>query len=118
MPIRKEDRALYPKNWKEISLKVKQEQRWKCLFCDAAHGQPNPKTGAIVVLTTAHYDGFPGNWERYNLGALCQRCHNRLDGKRRGYNRRIRNERERLPMADGMRLKRNHWEVSHGKRLD
>jgi len=104
MPIRKEDKALYPKNWKEISLAVKREQGWICRLCDAAHGCPHPKTRATVVLTTAHLDGNPANWKRYNLMALCQRCHNRLDGKRRGHGRAMRNERKRLEMADALKL--------------
>lgn len=110
MPIRKEQKALYPKNWKEISTKIKEEQGWMCRLCDAVHGEPHPKTGAKVVLTTAHLDGDPRDWERYNLMALCQRCHNRIDGKRRGHNRALRNESKRLPLAKGLNLCESTWE--------
>ena len=36
-----------------------------------------------VVLTVAHLDHQPENCERWNLQALCQRCHNRYDAKTR-----------------------------------
>lgn len=51
-----------------------------CEWCGARNGEPHPKTGSIVVLTTAHiYDRRPHAVELENLRALCQRCHNRLD---------------------------------------
>lgn len=44
-----------------------------------------------VVLTVAHvYDEDPMNVARWNLRALCQFCHNRLDAPRRAARRRRR----------------------------
>lgn len=89
MPIRPENRARYPNDWKAISLEVRQAAGWRCEgspafpACRAANAEPHPSTGATVVLTVAHLDhvpenvGTPGN--RPNLRAWCQRCHNTYD---------------------------------------
>ena len=50
------------------------------------HGKPHPETGSTVVLTIAHMDQDPGNNDRANLRALCQRCHNRWDSAARSRN--------------------------------
>jgi len=86
MPIRPENRARYPKDWKAISLEVREAAGWVCegapgIYpdCRAVNGEPHPVTGSKVVLTVAHLDhvpehvGEPG--QRPNLKALCQRCH-------------------------------------------
>lgn len=89
MPIRPENAARYPRDWKAISLEVRERAGWRCegspAFpeCRAANGEPHPATGSVVVLTVAHLDhvpencGTPGN--RPNLKAWCQRCHNVYD---------------------------------------
>lgn len=87
MPIKKERRSLYPDNWKKISLEVRRKARGRCEICDALNGKPHPITGSKVVLTVHHLDFDPGNNEHWNLIALCQRCHNRLDRKWRAKNR-------------------------------
>lgn len=79
MPIRPENRARYPKDWKQISLRIRAQANNICEFCGAANGQPHPVTGSIVVLTVAHLDHTPENCSDDNLKALCQRCHNRYD---------------------------------------
>jgi 5-methylcytosine-specific restriction endonuclease McrA len=76
MPIDYRD---YPPNWKAISLAVREAAQWRCEFCGAQQGQPNPRTGARVVLTVAHLDHDTTHNERANLRALCQACHLRLD---------------------------------------
>jgi 5-methylcytosine-specific restriction endonuclease McrA len=85
MPIRPEQRALYPRDWKSISLEVREAAGWICQGspaypdCRAGNGRHHPVTGSLVVLTVAHLDhdptncGEPGN--RPNLRAWCQRCH-------------------------------------------
>jgi hypothetical protein len=102
MPIRPENRARYPKDWKAISLEVREAAGWRCegspLYpdCRAANAEPHPVTGSRVVLTVAHLDhipenvGEPGN--RPNLKAWCQRCHNTYDMamRRRGIAQRAR----------------------------
>ena len=75
MPIRAENRARYPANWKAISLARRQAAGWRCEWCPAEHGQPHPVTGSTVVLTVAHLDHQPENVDPDNLRALCQRCH-------------------------------------------
>lgn len=89
MPIRPENRERYPRDWKVISLEVREAAGWRCEGspaypdCRAVHGAPHPVTGSLVVLTVAHLNhqpednGEPGN--RPNLKAWCQRCHNTYD---------------------------------------
>jgi hypothetical protein len=84
------DPSRYPVNWKEISLRIREREGWRCKFCGAQQGQPNPFTGSRVILTVAHLgvpypDGRPGNphdkmdVREENLAALCQRCHLNYD---------------------------------------
>ena len=45
----------------------------------------------VIVLTIAHlHDDSPENCSEENLGALCQRCHNRLDAAARAAGRKQR----------------------------
>ncbi len=85
MPIRPEMRARYPADWALRSRFVRfVRARGRCEWCGAAHGQPHPVTGSMVVLTTAHvYDDRPEAASLLNLAALCQRCHNRHDATAR-----------------------------------
>ncbi|MCH7882624.1 MAG: hypothetical protein IIB69_13865 [Proteobacteria bacterium] len=89
MPISPENKARYPKDWKLRSYFVRfVRAKGYCEWCNARHGYPHPVTGAWVVLTTAHiYDHRPEAASLLNLAALCQRCHNRHDAKRRQENR-------------------------------
>ena len=93
MPIRPENRARYPKDWKLRSYFVRFiRARGRCEWCGAKHGEPHPITGSIVVLTTAHvYDDRPEASGLLNLAALCQKCHNRHDmpARRRGMRERL-----------------------------
>lgn len=85
MPIRPENKARYPKNWKFISLEVRERAGWICEgspaypACRAENAAPHPVTGSKVVLTVAHLDHIPENCgepgDRPNLKAWCQRCH-------------------------------------------
>jgi len=81
VPITPENAALYPPDWKAISLQVRQEAGWRCEGsprypdCRAENGRPHPVTGSTVVLTVGHLDHDPANCERLNLKAWCQRCH-------------------------------------------
>lgn len=87
MPIRPENRARYPKDWPEISKRIRFGRAGgKCEWCGAEHGKPHPETGSKVVLTVAHLDHSPENCEESNLAALCQKCHNSydMDSRRRG----------------------------------
>jgi hypothetical protein len=87
MPIRPENRRRYPPNWREISDRIRFQRagrRCECAGecrrghtgrCDAMHGQPNPATKALVILTVAHLDHTPENCADANLKAMCQACH-------------------------------------------
>lgn len=86
MPIRPENRARYPKDWKAISFRIRQRSGWQCECageCGAGH-EPRRCTatqgglttsGGRVVLTVAHLDHTPENCGDENLKAMCQRCH-------------------------------------------
>lgn len=77
MPIRPENIARYPADWKLRSFFVRfVRARGQCEWCWATHGLPHPITGSRVVLTTAHvFDQRPEACSLLNLAALCQRCH-------------------------------------------
>jgi hypothetical protein len=94
MPIRPENRARYPKDWKLRSRFVRfVRARGRCEWCGASHGEPHPVTGSIVVLTTAHvHDDRPEACSLLNLAALCQKCHNGHDAAARQQRRRARLE--------------------------
>ena len=65
----------YPPNWPQVALQVKEEAGWQCERCSVKHGGP-PN-----VLTVHHLDGNKWNLERWNLAALCQRCHLRVQAR-------------------------------------
>lgn len=91
MPIRPENRARYPHNWREISVAIKRRAGWRCECegecgrgthdgrCPNHHDQPAYGTGSKVVLTTAHLDHTPENCAPDNLKAMCQACHLHYD---------------------------------------
>ena len=87
MPIRPENRARYPKDWKAIADAIRSRAGQKCEGspaypdCRADNGQPHPVTGSRVVLTVAHLDHTPENCEPQNLKAMCQRCHLTYDAE-------------------------------------
>src|SRR5690606_377450 len=66
----------YPPNWKEIADRVKDDARWRCVRSDRKH---DPPIG--YALTVHHFDGDKSNCERWNLMALCQRCHLSIQGR-------------------------------------
>jgi hypothetical protein len=86
MPIRPENRARYPKDWPEISRRIRDRARGQCECrgecrsghsgrCSAWHGHPHPRTKSQVVLTVAHLDHTPEHCAPDNLRAMCQACH-------------------------------------------
>lgn len=92
MPIRPENKARYPKNWKQIRAQILERAGNKCEFCGVENHsfRLNQKTGkmARIVLTIAHVlNEDPADVRPENLKALCQRCHNRLDAKMRAKHR-------------------------------
>ena len=85
VPIRPENKARYPADWKLRSRFVRfVRARNRCEWCGVENGQPHPTTGSKVVLTTAHvFDHRPEAASLLNLAALCQKCHNSHDAKMR-----------------------------------
>lgn len=72
------DYTKYPPNWKtEIRPRILERADHKCEECAAENYQAHPITGSRVVLTIAHLDHDPDNWEVTDdrLKALCQKCH-------------------------------------------
>jgi hypothetical protein len=96
MPIRPENKARYPADWKLRSLFVRTYRaKNRCEWCGAENGKPHPVTGSKVVLTTAHvFDHRPEAASLLNLAALCQKCHNGHDAKMRREGRKQRAELE------------------------
>ena len=110
MPIKPENKKLYPKNWKEIRQKILQRAGNKCEFCGVENltwGYRNEKGDFIIsegmqqeadmlggehifriVLTIAHLDYNPQNNNPENLKALCQKCHLNYDKKHHAETRR------------------------------
>lgn len=101
MPIRPENKARYPKDWKLRSRFVRfYRARNRCEWCGCENYQPHPVTGSKVVLTVAHiHDDRPEASGLLNLAALCQRCHNRHDMKDRARRRKERIETDSGQMA-------------------
>ena len=93
-PICLENKARYPKDWPEISKRVRERAGNRCEGtpefpnCRAVNYKPHPDTGSRVVLTVAHMDQTPENCdEDTNLRALCQRCHLCYDRRQHRQNR-------------------------------
>lgn len=96
MPIKPENKARYPKNWKQIREQILKRANNRCEFCGVENHSYVMKAGTenwqfpepvLVVLTIAHLDHQPENCDPSNLRALCQRCHNRYDAKHRAATR-------------------------------
>ena len=108
MPIKPENKARYPKNWKtEIRPMILELAKNRCEFCGVENHtyRLNPKTGkmAYIVLTIAHMNEVIEDCRPENLRALCQRCHNRYDVEHRKKTRaRTKAEKDRtleIPMS-------------------
>lgn len=111
-PISKENRALYPADWKKISQRIRFERangRCECTGecghehpvivgdtpvgrCAKEHGHhymtANRKGRRFVkcVLTVAHLDSKLVDHSDKNLKGMCQWCHLRLDAKQHARN--------------------------------
>ena len=83
-------RKLYPENWEEISLKVRESSGWRCECCGFCqlhrgrrcveiNGKPAQWARGKIVLTVAHLCHHPECINLDHLVALCQRCHLRGD---------------------------------------
>jgi len=95
LPIKPENKALYPRDWKQISIRIRQRANNLCEFCGAANHQPHPVTGGMVTLTVAHLDHNPANCEDNNLKALCNACHIRYDAQHHAKNAKATRQRKK-----------------------
>jgi 5-methylcytosine-specific restriction endonuclease McrA len=101
MRIRPSERAKYPATWKEISFQVRQAASWCCEQCGVQQGTPLVD-GYRVGLKTAHVlNPNPSDCREENLRALCQACHNRLEGAMRA--RHARETRQQRRISAGQR---------------
>ena len=74
----------YPPNWKtEIRPRILKRAGNCCevSHCNAENYKPHPITGSKVILTIAHLDHDPENWEVSDnrLMAMCQMHHLKYD---------------------------------------
>lgn len=119
MPIRPENKPRYPKDWPEISRRIRFERAGNCCeWCGAPNGKlifrpfyderwkrfpdeigmegiPLDVKVIKVVLTVAHLNHQPEDCRDENLAALCQRCHLRHDKHLHIENAKITRERKR-----------------------
>ena len=73
----------YPGDWEEIAHSIKDAAEWQCERCKHHHDVDSGH-----VLTVHHLDGDKANCRKWNLAALCQRCHLKIQGRvnwRQGY---------------------------------
>lgn len=101
MPIKPENRHLYPEDWSDISAAVKLRAGYRCEWCGAGQYTWHPITGSWVVLTVAHLDHDPTNCDPDNLRALCQRCHNGYDAPGRAWRRKYKVSEKQMEMGGG-----------------
>lgn len=93
MPISKEMKARYPKNWlTEIRPMILERANNRCEWCGVENGSwyTRKRDGKRIQhrLTIAHvYDEDPANVDPANLRALCCFCHNGLDAEMRARHR-------------------------------
>jgi uncharacterized CHY-type Zn-finger protein len=73
----------YPADWDIIALRIKEIAKWRCERCHADFdpGLNISRKGNGFVLTVHHLDGNKKNCQQYNLAALCQRCHLRIQAR-------------------------------------
>lgn len=76
MSLRLHIQGQYSDDWDEIGDRVRAEAGGKCIRCAHEH---DPENG--YALTVHHFDGNKSNNEWWNLMALCQRCHLKVQGR-------------------------------------
>lgn len=66
----------YASDWHATAKLVKEDAGCRCVRCGESHC---PSLG--FCLTVHHFDGDKSNNARWNLMALCQRCHLSVQGR-------------------------------------
>lgn len=80
MPMQKQ---LYPPNWEEIALQLKEAADWTCQRCGARRGgKQRNRHGKLVPVQigVAHLDHDPWN-PHARLEVMCRTCHITYDAK-------------------------------------
>src|SRR5712691_3372734 len=68
----------YPPDWHLIATRVKALAGWCCERCHVRNNEEEPDG---TMLTVHHLTGEKWNCEPWNLAALCQRCHLRVQSR-------------------------------------
>ena len=119
MPIRPENKKLYPKNWQQIRADILKRANNKCEFCGVENHKLGFRMDGVfveidkekapdlekrfnckffkIVLTIAHLDHNPENNAPENLRALCQKCHLNYDIE---HHKETRRKNKKLPLFD------------------
>ena len=92
MPISKENKKRYPKNWAtEIRPAILKRANNRCELCGVENHSTyiRERDGKVIkhVLTIAHISEEIEDCRPENLLALCCFCHNKLDAPMRARNR-------------------------------
>lgn len=117
------NRSLYPANWNQIALQIKEAANWTCQECGRPCRRPGQewmefvmrlgvlspwyeqtcsesKDGQITehpqrfTLTVAHLNHTPSDCSPENLKALCAPCHCRYDAPMKAARRKAGKERQ------------------------
>ncbi|MBR8840015.1 MAG: HNH endonuclease [Stigonema ocellatum SAG 48.90 = DSM 106950] len=74
--------SLYPDNWSDLAIAVKQQAQWRCQKCGLQCIPPGKKTSdltprkrRVYTLQVHHWNRNPTDNRRENLVALCTACH-------------------------------------------
>jgi len=76
--MRPETKAKYPKDWPDISMRIKAERKFECEGCGQAGSKLTGCNCGNNYITVHHVDYDPSNNDPGNLMVLCQKCHLRL----------------------------------------
>jgi hypothetical protein len=124
MPIKPENKGRYPRDWKAISLRIREREGQCCKFCKAPNYEliyrPDKTSQWVlwpegmesealsmdgykpvkVILTVAHLNHQPEDCSDDNLAALCQKCHLNYDALHHKANARqtLNNKRKQLQL--------------------
>lgn len=79
MPI---DSSLYPDNWKELALMVKERNNWRCSCCDKRCYKPGERPENLTrsewaanILQVHHRNHNTKDNRLSNLLPVCSACH-------------------------------------------
>jgi hypothetical protein len=61
--------VVYPKHWREISKKYREQAKWTCADCGKSFENNR------AMLDVHHIDGVRSNVKKTNLQVLCKGCH-------------------------------------------